>query len=190
VSSLVFDKAFPVEFITISGPPCSGTTTVSRSLGKRLGWRVIESGPRYRSAAVSSHFDEEATSELSDLQLKQIDSSLLAHVRLGANTIWEGRLSGWFMRDCEFALRILCMAPSETRVARLSERERSSRDEAKRRLLERERNEAALFRRLYGTHCDPTSEELYHVIIATVSNAVEENVDSIITMLGGSRRRG
>jgi cytidylate kinase len=76
------------------------------------------------------------------------------------------------------ALHVLLTGPLEGRVARVAERERIGRDEARRhiRALDRARREHA--RRVHGADSD--DRHLYHLVVDTVTLGIDASVDLVL----------
>ena len=161
------DTRFSDVVVTISGPPCGGSSTIARLLAPALCRPLIEAGPKYRAVAKSIGLPQEHTWGLDPTRLKQIDAEMLSEVERNRSVVWEGRLTGWFARDMVRALRIWCSADIDIRTARYAEREKVDSETATHRIAEREERDRELFTRLYGPGCNCEDLALYQLKVST-----------------------
>ena len=170
------------QLITMSGLPCSGTTTLARLLSKELNWQIIEAGARYRQEAKTLGQYEENTWLLDANRLRAIDQEMLDYVRTHQRVVWESRLSGWFAQGFPSSIRIWCSAHLEIRAARYAERENMDLSSATKRILEREDGEKHLFAHLYGVSCDFQSTHIYSTSILT-DGTTEQTFQNLLNII-------
>lgn len=172
--------------ITISGPPGSGTTTISKLLSKRLKLPHVYAGEIFRKEA------EKRGMTLSDFskyceEHPEIDKELDDHqVRIlkKGNVILEGRLSGWLAHLNNIpAFKILLKADRETRLNRIMKREGGDREKRRKEMVEREQSEARRYREFYGI--DINDESIYDLVIDTSDKTPDEIVNIILNSLKG-----
>ena len=166
--------------LTISGPPCGGSTTVARLLANRLSRPLIEAGPRYRQEAITRGLPQEETWSIEPNRLKEIDEEMLNSVRINPRVVWEGRLTGWFARWLDNAIRIWCSAPFPVRAARYAAREGVDVDTASQRIQIREASDRDLFARLYGPNCNIEDLRNYDVIVSTEQKSPSAIVQGLL----------
>lgn len=136
--------------ITISGPPGSGTSTLSKMLSARLNMELISIGDIFRKMA------EERCMSLEEFGLlakcnEDVDRKLDEEQKKIAgekdNIILEGRLSG-FLVDAH--LKVWLKAPIEVRAERIAQREGKSVPKAMEETSEREECERERYLKYYN----------------------------------------
>lgn len=170
--------------LTVSGPPGSGTTTVSKLLSKRLGLPHIYAGEIFRKEA------ERRGMSLSDFSRfcerdsdvdRWLDNYQVEVLKKG-DVILEGRLSGWLAHLNKIpAFKIFLKADRETRLERIMKREGGEREKRLDEMLERERSEKKRYMELYGI--DINDESIYDLVIDTSDKSPDEIVDIIVKSL-------
>jgi len=119
-------------FVTVSGPPGSGATTLSERLAAAMDAPVVSGGDIFRDLA------QERDMTLTQLSAKaqetdEIDRALDRHLSELAEQwgivnkpfVLQSRLAGWLAGD-RADLRIYLDAPEEVRKARISDREETT----------------------------------------------------------------
>ena len=167
-------------FITVSGPPGCGATTVCEGLSAALDCGYVSGGDIFRELA-----DDRGMS-LSQLIAKtdetdEIDRALDQRLRTiaekwGASNkafVLESRLAGWLAGN-RADLRIWLDAPEEVRVERTADREEM---EAEMRV--REVSEAGRYRSYYGIDVDDRS--FYDLAINTARWSPEATLEMILS---------
>jgi len=167
-------------FITVSGPPGCGATTVCEGLSTALDCGYVSGGDIFRELA-----DDRGMS-LSQLIAKtdetdEIDRALDQRLRTiaekwGASNkpfILESRLSGWLAGN-RADLRIWLDAPDEVRVERTRDREEMGAE-----MRVREVSEAGRYRSYYGI--DINDRSLYDLAINTARWSPEATLEMILS---------
>lgn len=162
--------------VTISGPPASGTSTLSQNIAESLGFEVVNGGDIFRSIASEKGLTLTELSELSeeddsidkeiDNRLEQIIEDHLSGDREtdGEGLIVESRLAGWHAEN-QADLSVYLTASVEVRANRISDR-----DESVEELRVREESEAKRYREYYDIDIHDLS--VYDLVINT------ENISS------------
>ena len=112
--------------ITISGPPGSGKSTLSKILSVRLGLELVSMGDIFRKCATERCLSLEEFGLIAKCNEKidrEIDEMQKKIARENNNILIEGRLSG-FLVDAD--LRVWLKAPLEVRAKRIAKRENKS----------------------------------------------------------------
>lgn len=135
-------------FVTVSGPPGCGATTLASLLGEAMQCPVVSGGDIFRELA------EERGMSLTQLSAKaqetdEIDRALDQHLQTVAEEagtanepfVLQSRLAGWLAAD-RADLRIYLDAPEEVRKARISAREETAAEMAVREVGEAGRYES------------------------------------------------
>lgn len=170
--------------ITISGPPGSGTTTISRMLSKKLAIKHVYAGEIFRKEAEKrgmslsdfSKYCEEHPEVDRELDKYQVD------ILKKGDVILEGRLAGWMAHLNGIpAIKVLLKADRDVRLDRIIKREGGRRDDRLREMLDRERSEAKRYRDYYGI--DIEDESIYDIVIDTSDKKPEEIVRIILNYL-------
>lgn len=109
--------------ITISGPPGSGKTTVSKLLSEKTGYELITGGSIFRNFALERNISlsELGSRAENDPEFdKELDGYLLNVLKTRDNIIVESRLSGWicYLNNIT-AFKIYLTADELTRIKRI-----------------------------------------------------------------------
>lgn len=171
--------------ITISGPPGSGKSTLSKIISARLGLELVSMGDIFRKCAqdrcmsldefgLIAKCNEKIDRELDMMQRK------IAHEK--DNILIEGRLSGFFV-DAD--LKVWLRAPLEIRAQRIANRECKSVARALEETSEREECERERYLNYYNIDVGDLS--VYDIVIDSrkwsaqeISEIVEKAIDFLI----------
>lgn len=152
--------------VTISGLHGVGKSNCAKLLAKIFNLKYLSSGEIFRRLAKEKGMTlEEFTRYVEknpEIDL-EIDKETVRVAKEG-NVIIDARLSGWKARDYA-DLKILLIAPLETRVKRLAERDNKTYREALEETLTREKSEEERFKRIYNI--DVNDYSIFDVIINT-----------------------
>lgn len=171
--------------LAVSGECSSGKSTLCRTLSQRLNWAHVDVGNEFRKIADIRGLRIEEFGSIPDPLLRQIDDQIRNRIQTEANVIWDGRLACFLARDNMKVFKLYCVASLDVRANRLANRNKISFEEARRKVLARDSEEADVFKRLYGvshpyskkwvnlrldtSHSSP--EELANVVLRTLSDA-------------------
>lgn len=164
--------------ITISGLPGSGTTTVSRLLAERLGWKLIPAGDVFRRLAVERGMTLEEFSQYAeenpeiDLYIDRMQRELAEKEE---NVVVEGRLSGWMIKN---AFKVWIYADPEIRYERIAKREGMELSRARVEAKRREEIEKRRYKKFYSIDLDDIS--IYDIAVNSGKFRPEEIVEIIL----------
>lgn len=176
--------------LAIGGPPGSGKTTVAEGLAKRLGFRVLAAGRRFRQMARDRGLTLEEFSRLAteDHSIdRSLDEGIMREVKdmtsRGEDLVLEGRLQAHLLDlPGVKVLRVWLDAPLKVRVKRISGREAKSEAAVRREVRQRESTEARRYKEIYGIDLEDLS--VYDLILDTSDKTPSELVDLIIRKAG------
>ncbi|MDR0900953.1 MAG: AAA family ATPase [Methanobrevibacter sp.] len=163
--------------ITIGGLAGSGTTTAAEVLSKELDIPFISAGSIFRDMAEErgmsllefSKFAEDNTAIDIELDKRQAEIA-----KKSENLIVEGRLSAFFV---EADFRVWLLAPLDTRVERIANRESKSLEIAKQEVEIREESEALRYLDIHNI--DINNFDIYDLVLNT-KRFNPENISKII----------
>ncbi len=168
--------------ITISGPPGSGKSTLSRILSARLGMEHVSMGDIFRKCAEDRCMCLEEFGLLAkcngDID-REIDDMQKKIAKEKDNIILEGRLSG-FLVDAN--LKVWLKAPLGIRAERIARRECKSVEKAMAETTERERCERERYLNYYDIDINDLS--VYDLIIDSSKWSPEEINEIAIKAVG------
>ena len=167
-------------FITVSGPPGCGATTLCEGLSESLDCGYVSGGDIFRELA------EERGMSLSQLIAKadesdEIDRALDRRLRTIAEQwgtankafVLESRLAGWLAGN-RADLRIWLDAPEEVRVERTADREEMGAE-----MRVREVSEAGRYESYYGI--DVSDQSFYDLRVNTARWSPEALLEIVLT---------
>ncbi|MDW7727825.1 MAG: AAA family ATPase [Candidatus Methanoperedens sp.] len=149
--------------ITISGPPGSGKSTLSKRLSGKLGMEHISVGDIFRKMAEDRCMSLEEFGVLAssnDVIDRKLDEAQKKIAKEKDNIILEGRLSG-FLVDAD--LKIWLKASLETRAERIANRENKDLSSALDETSKRSRCEAGRYLDYYNI--DVSDLSVYDLVI-------------------------
>lgn len=167
--------------ITISGPIGSGKSSVGKKLALLLNYRFFSGGTFFRQLAKEyemtlEEFNRYAESH-GEIDMQQ-DALILEFMKKNDDIVVESRLAGWLCHSNSIdSFRIFIDAPLDTRVERVSGREKSNFARTRDLVSEREESEIRRYREFYDL--DYREPEFYDLIINTDGLSVEQVVNKI-----------
>ncbi len=149
--------------ITISGPPGSGKSTLSKILSVRLGLELVSMGDIFRKCAHDRCISLEEFGQIAKCNEKidrEIDEMQKKIANEKDDILIEGRLSG-FLVDAN--LKVWLKAPLEIRAQRIAKREGKQVSKAMAETSEREECERERYLKYYSININNLS--VYDIII-------------------------
>lgn len=177
------------ELITVSGPPGSGTTTLSRLLKERLGLPYVYAGQIFRDQAEERGMGLEEFGRLCeeddavDRGLDDEQTRLLQEAAAGdQGLILEGRLSGWLASRAGIpALKVFVDCDEVERVRRIVERDGGDDADQAEATRVREESEAVRYNHYYGIDVDDMSP--YDLVLDSTGQGPDALADAVVAAL-------
>ena len=158
--------------IVVCGDVGTGTTTLSKSLAERLGWKHIGIGGFFRDYHKRHSIPLWDKSRIPDEIDKKIDLELFEKLKAGKNIVFDAHYGGWFARNLNDVLRILLVCNKKTADERILTRKHTYKETSDE--IEKRRKQLRdKFKKLYSddNYEDP---RFFHLIINTSKSDVEE----------------
>jgi len=158
--------------ITISGPPGSGKSTLSKIISAKLGLELVSMGDVFRKCARDRCMSLEEFGQIAKCNEKidrEIDEMQKKIARENDNIMIEGRLSG-FLVDAD--LKVWLKAPLEIRAQRIAKRECKSLAKAMEETAIREQCERERYLSYY--EIDIKDLSVYDIVIDSSKWSAEE----------------
>lgn len=195
-------KDYKYKNITISGMVCTGTSTLSQRLIKKLGWNYWNAGDFFRDYCKKHNLDLENTSDRSDDLSRQVEFGMRKDLQEKDSQLIEAWLSGFVAQGLDKVLKVLLVCDHRLRVDRFVNREGVTVDKAKEHIKKREHENTKKWTRIYEKEWgewvakdkQPLRREdgfydfwhpsLYDLVIDTYSNSKEETSNKVLKELG------
>lgn len=169
--------------ITISGRAASGATTLSRSLAKKLGWKLVNGGEMYREYAKKNGIPLEKTNLSEDKYHLELDEFIKDKLRNEKNLIIESWLSGYDAQRIPGVFKMLVECSEDSiRVDRLVNRDKMTVEQAIEHLKIRQEENIKKWEKLYGTR-DFWKPQNFDLIIDTYKNGPTETLEIALNAL-------
>jgi cytidylate kinase len=199
---MVDPKSLKYRNITVSGKICTGTSTLSRFLVKKLGWSHWNAGQFFRDYCKEHNLKLENSSDRSDDLSRQVEFGMRKDLQKKSGQLMEAWLSGFVAQGLDGVLKVLLVCDDSLRVDRFVNREGVSVKESKEHLLKREHENAEKWTRVYKKEWSEWVSEdkqglkakddlydfwhpdLYDLVIDTYSNSREETLSFVLKELG------
>ncbi|UCD06835.1 MAG: cytidylate kinase family protein, partial [Candidatus Aenigmatarchaeota archaeon] len=148
--------------ITVSGMSGSGKSMIVRFILERIKLRHFSGGRVVREFASKKGISLEEFSKARDKGFDYMLEKRILREGLKGNIIIDARLAGWVLGEWA-GLRIFVGSSLEKRAERVAKRDGISRDEAFKKLQERDMVDKQRYRELYGI--DLSDMSIYHRVI-------------------------
>lgn len=182
------------RIITISGRIASGSTTLAKKLAQYFSWRHIEGGEIFWEAVRNKlGLSEKDTNLRPDSEDELFDAQLKKILKEDKNIVLETKLAGFNAQGLSDIFKVLVVCTdalgndqTQIRIDRLVNREHMSIADAKKEVLEREKNDIEKWRRLYAPD-DPSwtywDEKYYDLVINTYSHDQDQALTLVLDAL-------
>jgi len=168
--------------ITISGPPGSGKSTLSKIISVKLGLELVSMGDIFRKCAQDRCMSLDEFGQIAKCNEKidhEIDAMQKKIADEKDNIMIEGRLSG-FLVDAD--LKVWLKAPLEVRAQRIAKRECKSVAKAMEETSEREECERERYLKYYDL--DVKDLSVYDIVIDSSKWSAQE-ISEIVEKAAG-----
>jgi predicted cytidylate kinase len=161
--------------ITISGDVGTGTSTLAKDLGKKLGWVIVSAGDIFREYHKKHNIPLWNKSDIPDELDKKVDHEFFEKMKTDEKIIFESHYSGWFARDLDDIYRILLICDKDLATKRIIDREHTHK-ETSGEIEERRKQLRAKFKKLYSSdnYEDP---QLFNLVIDTTKTGIDETIE-------------
>ena len=159
--------------ITISGRICTGKTTLAKNLEKKLNWKFFSTGKFFRDYAKKHKLDLDSAQEQSEIITKKIDNKVHKLLLTKNNIIVDSWMAGIMAQDIKTVLKVLLICNDKTRYERFSFREKTTINEAKTRIKNRESNLFSILSKIYKRK-DFTNKKNFDLIVDTTTKTSDK----------------
>ncbi len=186
-------KPLTYSSVAISGRPGAGRSTLLKNLRQYLeplGWEFFSGGDWSRQFSIAAgkqdpndpkhHLATDYGDEIDlqiDVAMRKKISDPKVHMAI------ESWIAGWNARGIKHVLKILLMCDEALLIDRIVNRDSLGVEEAKRHIRDREEQNLAKWKRMYGTD-DFWDPKHYDLVINTYSHGPRETLDLVLQGLG------
>ncbi len=174
--------------ITVSGPPGSGKSTLSRTIAEHFNLELVSSGDVFRGMAKEKGVDLEKFGHMAETDPaidKEIDRRQVELSKTKGDFLFEGRLSGWLI-DAD--LKIMLKTDVGVRARRIAGRENISLQQAMHETMVRQESEAKRYSEYYDI--DISDLALYDLVIESSVWNQEATANVAITAIESMKEKG
>jgi cytidylate kinase len=152
--------------ITIGGLHGTGKSSVADRISKEFDLRRVSAGIIFRDLAEERGLTLEEFSRIAeqDEQIDRLLDNTLKEEAKKGNVVIDGQLAAWMAGEhADFKIQLT--APLDVRIKRISERDGTDYEYAKRETIAREGSESARYKEFYGV--DISDLSIYDLILRT-----------------------
>jgi cytidylate kinase len=174
--------------ITVSGPPGSGKSTLSKMIAEHFDLELVSSGDVFRAMAKEKEVDLEKFGRMAEADPaidKEIDRRQVELSNAKGDFLFEGRLSGWLI-DAD--LKIMLKTDVGVRARRIAGRENISLQQAKHETMIRQESEAKRYREYYDINISDLT--LYDLVIESSVWDPKATANLAITAVKSMKEKG
>lgn len=186
-----------INNITVSGRIASGATTLAKSLSEKLRWDFLDGGKLMRKITAELGLklnEQDKRPDHFDLEYEDYIKNIL---RKEKHHIIQSHLAGFDAQGIDGVFKILVVCEDkegqdrmDMRIDRLVNRDGISVKDAKREVIEREKNHLAKFRKLYAKDSQDWvywDKKYYDLIVNTYFLNKTESLQYTLNVLGSSK---
>jgi predicted cytidylate kinase len=165
--------------ITISGKICTGKSTLFHMLTSKLEWETFSTSKYFRTYAAEKGFSIGKAEEQNKVITQKVDYMVRDMLSSKEHLIAEGWMTGVMGYDVQDACKVLLTCPDTERFKRYSIRESVTIGQAKKEIMEREKNLLTTLYAIYGID-DILDPKRYNVVIDTSKHSLSEVLDLVL----------
>lgn len=170
------------QAITISGPICSGKSTLFKNLCQKLNWSSYSASQFFRDFCQKHNLPLFAAELRPESLTREIDEGARERLLREKNVIVEGWLAGFMGQGIPGVLKVLLICTDGERFKRFSQREGVSFEKARQEIEKREVNLLTKWRKVYGRD-DFFGPRYYDLVIETADLGSKEVLDLTLKKL-------
>jgi len=186
-----------IKNITVSGRIGSGATTLGLKLSEKLHWKMLDGGKLFRKIADDLGYSITDTSKRPDHFDIEYENRIKEMLRNEKYHIVQSHLAGFDAERINGVFKILVVCEdnegndkTDIRIDRLVNRDKISVEDAKREVIERERQHLEKFRKLY-VNGDPDwfywDKKYYDLAINTYNHNQDETLRIALEALSSNK---
>ncbi len=182
VSSKQLETNAMKRVITVGGLHGTGKSSVADAIAKEFNLRRMSAGIIFRQLAKERNLTLEEFSRVAEgnVDIDRLIDDKLREEAVKGNAVIDGQLAAWMAGD-NADLKILLIASVENRIRRISERDSTDFEYARRETITREGSEKARYFEYYGV--DVSDHSIYDLIINTDKYELEEVITIVFTAI-------
>lgn len=168
--------------IAVSGEIGTGTTTLAKTLAKKIGWKYESAGEYVRRWHKENNIDVINTEMVPEELDKKLDYGFLEKIKVGEGIVYDWRIGGVLIENQPDVLKVLLTCDEEVAMDRIAGRDHESREEAVNESKHRAAEHRKKFKKLYGAeyYLDP---KYFDLVIDTTNLNQEEVLESVLEKL-------
>jgi cytidylate kinase len=148
--------------ITVSGRSGSGKSLGAKAIAKALKLRYVSAGEIMRNLAKEKGISLEKMSQIREPEIDHEMDKRSLKLAMEGSVVLDGRLTGWVAGDWA-DVKICYICSLETKAKRVAKRDGISFEEAKKRIMKRDKEDHKKYLELYGINS--YDESIYDLII-------------------------
>lgn len=187
-----------IRNITISGRIASGASTLARHVASALGWEFFNGGELFRQFTAEKGLNIILTNTRPDQFDLEYEEKIKRVLKKKSHQIVQSHLAGFDAQGIEGVFKILVVCEDvagldkiEIRIDRLVNRDGKKVEDAKKEIVERERQNLEKWRRLYANNDQNWvywDKKYYDLIVNTYSLNAEESAQTVLKAIGYKNR--
>lgn len=183
-----------IRIITVSGRIGAGSTTLAKGIAHHLGWKHMEGGEIFWEAIRSKmDVDSKDTNLRPDEEDALFDAQLKKILSENKEIVMETKLAGFNAQGISGVFKILVICEdregndqTQIRIDRLVNREGKHVEDAKKEVLEREKNDLEKWRHMYANNDENWvyfNPEYYDLVVNTFEHSKDDTLKIVLEKL-------
>ena len=167
--------------IVVAGDVGVGTTTLSKTLAKKLGWKYVAAGDFFRQYALDHNLPLWNKAAVPDEVERQVDLGLVEKIVSEDGWVVDGHYIGWFPRNLDNVFRILLTCDRKEAAKRILERQHTHK-ETPEEIEKRSKQIHTKFKKLYSSE-NYENPDLFHLVLDTTSATPQDTLKQVLRHL-------